>query len=304
MRNPLPLLATILSITTSSYGQSVFVGVPGSAFLDNVADSTRANISSPEQAYGINPFVDRTREETFLTKRRFALTYAFLEAVPKPSGSTTYFHDVTANIYLEASDGFSLDANLIYGHFYNDFSDRDDYKVVVQPGYDLLRLFPGSARTTPRRTQLILATALGYDHGELTTTGLSRDLGSDTYTVAPSLTLVHAFNERLIGSLTASHNVVWYTDSFDANSQVFMLNARGDYQLCSHLTGVLFATWKHDVQQDVNGASQKLRDWAEFGGSVRYAVAGNVQIKVGYSYEAFAADFESHIVVAGALVSF
>jgi len=303
MRNPLPLLATILAITTSSYGQSVFVGVPGSAFLDNVADSTRANISSPEQAYGINPFVDRTREETFFTKRRFALAYAFVEAIPKPSGSTTYFHDVTANIYLEASNGFSLDANLIYGHSYNGFSDRDDYKVVVQPGYDLLRLFPGSSQTTPGRTQLILATAFGYDRGELSALGRVEE-GSDTYAVGPSLTLAHAFNERLMGSLTASHNVVWYTDSFDANSQVFMLNARGDYQFCKHLTGALFATWKHDIEQDVNGVSQKLRDWAEFGGSVRYAVAGNIQIKVGYSYEAFAADFESHNVVAAALVSF
>lgn len=303
MRKPLPLLATILSITTSSYGQSDLVGVPGSAFLDNVADSTRANISSPEQAYGINPFVDRAREETFLTKRRFALTYAFLEAIPKPSGSTTYFHDVTANIYLEASNGFSLDANLIYGHVYNDTFDRDDYKIAVQPGYDLLRLFPGPSRTTPGGTQLILATALGYDRGELSTLGRI-ELSSDTYSVGPSLTLVHAFNERLIGSLTASHNVVWYTDSFDADGQVFMLNARGDYQFFKHFTGVLFATWKHEIEQDVNGVSQKLRDWAEFGGSVRYAVAGNVQIKVGYSYEAFAADFESHIVVAGALVSF
>ena len=313
------LLCILLASGTTwlTHGQSDFVSVPGSAFLDNIADSTLAR-NNPSAASGVNAFVQRTESESLITQRRFTLGYAYGQIDSKLSDhAVTENHSVTPDLYLATKNGISLDTSFIYQNTSKEDNKPshlhgNTYGIVAQPGYDLWRLIHPPGGGTPAN-QLVLATALGYKRGDSTlqTTAASQASDADTYVLGPSLTFAHVFSDTLQGFLASSYTEAWKENhpsgaaSSESRTGLFALQARVDYKLMPELTATLSSTWKHDVDQTPSpGKPVALRDWAEFGASLRYAVSSNVLLKAGYSYEAFRPDYESHNVVASVLISF
>jgi hypothetical protein len=124
----------------------------------------------------------------------------------------------------------------------------------------------------------------------------------ESFFIGPSLVYARKITERLTGLIVPTYTMAWAntevgTADFDSDASLFTLTGRGDYGVTDNVILTGFATWKRDIDMDVDGATAGALDchsWAEFGGTLRVAITEDIGVRAGYSYEAFHPDFNRH----------
>jgi hypothetical protein len=303
---------TILSFTCLGVYAQDFIGLPSSAYIDNVSDS--AAIDQPNPA--VNPLVmnhylsllqqsqlagTEAPPEPFFVKRRASFTYSFARTDSKlADNAKTDAHGITPELYLESERGFSLNFGLGYQHLSKDDNkqthvDANIYSVSIQPAQEVLGLLD---ITTMHLTAGI---AFNYGRADVTSFQTNRsDSTSDAFAIGPNLAFVYPITTKLTAIAVPAYTMQWKEtesggNSIDTHSGLFTFQGRADYSPCKKATFTVNATWKHDIDQKVFPSQTAVfRDWAEFGGSVRVALTPTAGVRVGYSYEAFRNDFETH----------
>jgi hypothetical protein len=333
----------VLALTTIARGQIDSISAPSDSFIDNVVDSNRANATavdeikkrgpvearasffaeplardlSPTMVEEVKPRLEPPENQPFWITKKISIAYGFNEVTSKlPDGAETAVNIAKTELYLEAKTGFSLTSGFTFQNLsktddLGNSADTDVYSFSVQPAQELFHVFDPQ---TKRPDQLVAGFGLGYSRFDSDSSGRTGASSSDAdaYSISPNLVYLRPSKDKkttlVIGP---TYTMQWKETStpartpFSTNSGLFTLLGRVDRVLAKEWVVSLSATWKHDVNQDVApGQTAVFRDWAECGVALRYQVCKSTRIKVGYSYEAFRSDFDTHKVAVTGEITF
>lgn len=295
----------ILGAVTSVHAQSDFLGLPVSGYLDNISDSAAIRRNSPY----VSPASMGTMkdDERFWPKKRLSLSYAFADRSVDGTIENAQRHSGIPELYLETRAGQSFHLAGLYTGDRQDFSttelDTDVFGLTFQPAQELWRFL----RPNDSASQLWVGLGTGYraTTTEFTFTNGTAELEGDSFFISPNLIYVREITERLSGMIVTAYTMEWRTTDTgtmdrDDERGLFTLTGRGDFGVTDKVTLTAFATWKQEVQVELDGVPSSNVDknsWAEFGGSVRYAITEDIGLRAGYSYEAFHPNFDEHKVL-------
>ena len=255
-------------------------------------------------------------KKPFWSKKTLSFTYGFNDTNSKLGGAETQVNVAKTELYLESKTKFALTTSLAYQNFsktdnLGNLSDTNVYSFAIQPSQELFHLFD---LETSCKGQLVAGFGLGYSRFEGDSSGPAGASSSDAdaYSISPNFVYVRPFEETpwtIVVSPTYTmqwkNTAVAGMPDVDTNAGVFSLLGRVDRKLTPECTVSVSATWKDDVNQRVApGKTAVYRDWAEFGISIRYEINKVLQLKFGYSYEAFRSDYDTHKIAATGIVTF
>jgi hypothetical protein len=291
------LLAILTATAINAIGQSVSLGLPGSSYIDNIADSSEAAV-----------------EDRFWTTRSVSATYSFLHVDGFSEQDT---HAFVPELYLQSATGLSLNIGGVYAHssssraisFFGSKTTWDAYGISIQPAYDTLALWNQQNRPEfLEHSKLIAGLGLAYIHRDVQEhynynfapvpfNHRSVEFQTDGFLLNPNLVFVQPVGEKFITFLIPAYSMEWSRAEYEGGTRsdsdygYFTLTARGDYKVAERLSVSAFATWIREITSRPAGIND---DWAEFGGQLRFAIGERMSLRAGYSYEAFHPYFEAH----------
>lgn len=306
------MLAVLTVATLNVSAQTEFLGLPGSSYIDNIADSQAIKLGLLADPHG-----KKTDQERFWTMRKVSATYAFEQVEVKRRDFDNDSHAFVPELYLESATGFSLNIGGLYlrqsidDNFFGVEVDSNTYGVSVQPAYDVFTLWARENRPECLEHSRLIA-GLGLTYGRTETEYdfnffffPIREVESDTFLLSPNLVFVQPITEYVTAFLIPAYTMAWTrTDDFggsDLDSGLLTVTARGDYKAAEGCFVSAFATWKRNTHSK---PSAPLTDWAEFGGQARFDLSQHFALRVGYGFEAFHPAFEAHRVFARLEVGF
>jgi hypothetical protein len=244
-----------------------------------------------------------------LWNSRFDLNYGYTKNLSKLADlASADMHTITPEFFMQDKKGVALDISALYQN-----SAKDDitgkkvagntYGATISPAADLIALAHDAPSGT---TKLTLALNSGYRRTDQTTTTAATavDSNSDALALGPALTFEKDFSESCKIQITPTYVQNWKSTvkagtagTARSESGLLTIPTRFIFSLNDKVTVTPFGTWKHDVFQNLPpGVPSHNRDWAEFGLQLSYVLSEKASVRVGYSYEAFHPEFETHNV--------
>jgi hypothetical protein len=295
-RKTLPSLVVSIAAVATGHAQTEFLGLPVSAYLDNISDSAalqRGATYVPLAAMGA-----MTDDERFWTKRRISLSYAFHDTRFDTSDAET--HAGVAELFLESRHGQALNLAFSYANVTEEngfgIAEADSTGVAGELAQELLRFLCPDQRAS----QLWAGFSAGYGSIE---TELNTPLGSgrfehDAHHFGPNLVFAQGITDRLTALVIPAYTMEWVdTDFGDSEGSLFTLTGRADFGVTDNVILTGFATWKQETHKEIDrvpSAFVNCEEWAEFGGSVRVSFTEDIGVRVGYSYETLHPNFDRH----------
>lgn len=288
--------------TATAFAQSDFMGLPISAYLNNISDSAAIKRGAPYvpmSAMGMQPDDDR-----FWTTKRLSLSYVYAKTGLDRDADDPCTHAGVGEVYMESRLGQSLNFAGVYAGTTEDLSpgeaETDQFGFSVQPAQELWRFFCPDDKWS----QLWAGFGIGYRtfNTDVTVPGGTGEADGDSYYITPNLIYVRGITERLTAMVIPAFIMEWGNRDFgpfdiDTEASGFALTGRADYGVTDNVILTGFATYKRDLHMDVEGVPSSNLDchsWAEFGGAVRFGITDDIGLRAGYSYEAFHPDFDRH----------
>jgi len=245
-------------------------------------------------------------EIPFWIQQRFGMTYQYENTRSKlASGAKLNTHTINPDIYLVSKKRLILELDFSYLR-----GDREDL-IPTQTDVDVFSfsMALNQVLTTnlfKKPTMVVIGAVLGYGATDLTTTTPIGPVtgDTDTFVVAPNLALRHTVSESstlwLIPSYVFSHSTAKSTPGTlsDTHTGVLGLQGRADLKFNDHVF-IPSVTWRHDVNQKTAvGTTVSKEDWAEFGLTYQRSLSDAMNLRFGYSYEAFHPAYETHSLQA------
>ena len=331
-----------LALASIAQGQVDSTSAPTDTYIDNIVDSATVHAAkvdvvaaqeagvppgpalraltknlSPAIESELQPMLAPPEERSFWLTKKISLTYGFNDTNSKLSdGAETTVNVAKTELYLESKTKFVLTTSFTFQNLsktddLGSLSDTNVYNFSVQPSQELFHLMNPA---TERRDQLVAGLGFGYSHfeGESSSKKGRSSSEADAYSISPNIVYAYPSRDKTWTiTVSPTYTMQWKdmtvagASGVNTNAGVFTFLGRFDHKVATGWTGSLSATWKHDVNQKVApGQTAVFRDWAEFGCALRCEVSKSMRLKVGYSYEAFRSDFDTHKVTATAEIDF
>ena len=278
--------------------------------------SVEDQISSRVYRFGVPPKLEARDFDSapFFIATNVSLDSAFQHVNSKlGDGGKSDAESDSLGLYLESKYHWSITASLVNTHLdgitqsTNTFHS-DAFGSTVNLAFDRLHFWIFD----PTTNSLTFEADLGYLRGNSgIIEGSPRINGtSDTYDIGPSMIFIHNWSpctDHQI-SLTLSPSYEFeeqrsiYTGLRSQNFHSGLLSelARLDVAITTNCYCGVYGTWEHYISQSPASNQPELcSDWAKFGAAITYKINKcPLLFSVGYYYEAFNTDYDSHNVFA------
>ena len=291
----------LLGTAVSTFGQSDFLGLPTSAYLNNISDSAAIQRGAPYVPMAaMGTYAD---DERFWQMKRLSLSYAYAKTSFDGESHGPCTHSGVAELYAESRLGQSLNLAGVYATTHEELpgaeADTDEFAFGAQAAQEFWRFL------CPDDKSSRLWAGFGFGYGVMNTDfmlpGGVAEVDGDSFHITPNLIYVRGITDRLTAMVIPAYVMEWgNTDfgpvDFDAEASRFTLTGRADYGVTDRVILTGFGTFKRDIHMEIEGRPSNLdcHSWAEFGGGVRVAITEDIGLRAGYSYEAFHPDFDRH----------